>query len=62
MVDGARRIVFFGGAGVSTESGLPDFRRTDGRYSQSYDYPPEVIVSGNFFDFNPAVFYLFYRE
>ena len=62
MVDGARRIVFFGGAGVSTESGIPDFRSTDGLYSQSYDYPPEVILSRTFFDNNPAVFYRFYRE
>ena len=62
MVDGARRIVFFGGAGVSTESGIPDFRSTDGLYSQSYDYPPEVILSRTFFDNNPAVFYRFYRD
>ena len=62
MVDGARRIVFFGGAGGSTESGIPDFRSTDGLYSQSYDYPPEVILSRTFFDNNPAVFYRFYRE
>lgn len=62
MVDGARRIAFFGGAGVSTESGIPDFRSTDGLYSQSYDYPPEVILSRTFFDNNPAVFYRFYRE
>ena len=62
MVDGARRIVFFGGAGVSTESGIPDFRSTDGLYSQSYDYPPEVILSRTFFDNNPAGFYRFYRD
>ena len=57
-----KSMVFFGGAGVSTESGIPDFRSTDGLYSQSYDYPPEVILSRTFFDNNPAVFYRFYRD
>ena len=61
-VQESNRIVFFGGAGVSTESGIPDFRSTDGLYSQSYDYPPEVILSRTFFDNNPAVFYRFYRD
>ena len=62
IIDGSDNIVFFGGAGVSTESGIPDFRSTDGLYSQSYDYPPEVILSRTFFDNNPAVFYRFYRD
>ena len=48
-VDSARRIVFFGGAGVSTESGIPDFRSVDGLYNQTYDYPPETILSRSFF-------------
>ena len=55
-------IVFFGGAGVSTESGIPDFRSTDGLYNQKYDYPPEVILSHSFFMKNPAEFYRFYRD
>lgn len=55
-------MVFFGGAGVSTESGIPDFRSPDGLYSQKYDYPPEVVVSHSFFMRNPAVFYDFYCE
>ena len=59
---GAQRIVFFGGAGVSTESGIPDFRSPDGLYSQRYDYPPETIISHTFYVRNPAVFYRFYRE
>lgn len=61
-ISGSRRIVFFGGAGVSTESGIPDFRSTDGLYSQHYDYPPETILSHEFFEENPAEFYRFYRE
>ncbi len=56
------KIVFFGGAGVSTESGIPDFRSEDGLYSQNYDYPPETIVSHSFFVKKPDVFYRFYRE
>lgn len=55
------RIVFFGGAGTSTESGIPDFRSVDGLYSQSYQYPPETILSHTFFMANPAQFYRFYR-
>jgi len=56
------RIVFFGGAGVSTESGIPDFRSVDGLYSQKYDYPPETILSHSFFVRNTAEFYKFYRD
>ena len=62
IVDRSRRIVFFGGAGVSTESGIPDFRSVDGLYHQQYDYPPEQILSRSFFDENPAEFYRFYRS
>ncbi|MCI9547148.1 MAG: NAD-dependent protein deacylase [Lachnospiraceae bacterium] len=54
-------IVFFGGAGVSTESGIPDFRSVDGLYNQQYDYPPETILSHSFFMNNPQEFYRFYR-
>ena len=54
-------IVFFGGAGVSTESGIPDFRSTDGLYSQQYDYPPETILSHSFYKSNPGEFWRFYR-
>ena len=54
-------IVFFGGAGVSTESGIPDFRSTDGLYRQEYQYPPETILSHTFFERNPKVFFRFYR-
>ena len=61
-VDESRRIVFFGGAGVSTESGIPDFRSVDGLYHQKYDYPPEEILSRSFFDARPEEFYRFYRE
>ena len=56
------RIVFFGGAGVSTESGIPDFRSVDGLYSQKFEYPPETIISHSFYRRNPAYFYNFYRE
>ena len=56
------RIVFFGGAGVSTESGIPDFRSVDGLYSQKFDYPPEQIISHSFFVRRPEYFYRFYRE
>ena len=56
------RIVFFGGAGVSTESGIPDFRSTDGLYNRQYEYPPETILSHSFFLENPEEFYRFYRN
>lgn len=55
-------IVFFGGAGVSTESGIPDFRSTDGLYHQKFDYPPETILSHAFFYQHPEYFFKFYRE
>lgn len=55
-------IVFFGGAGVSTESGIPDFRSVDGIYSQHFEYPPETIISHSFFRRDPAYFFRFYRE
>ena len=56
------KIVFFGGAGVSTESGIPDFRSVDGLYSQKFDYPPETIISHSFYLRDPAYFFRFYRE
>ena len=56
------RIVFFGGAGVSTESGIPDFRSVDGLYNQKFEYPPEQIISHGFFERRPAYFFRFYRE
>ena len=62
MVDESRRIVFFGGAGVSTESGIPDFRSVDGLYHQRFDLPPETILSHSYFMRNPEGFYRFYRE
>ncbi len=62
MIDDASSIVFFGGAGVSTESGIPDFRSEDGLYNQKYRYPPEKILSRSFFDAHTAAFYDFYRE
>lgn len=61
-VDESRKIVFFGGAGVSTESGVPDFRSQDGLYNQKYDFPPEKIISHHFFLEKPQEFYRFYRE
>ena len=61
LVDGSDNIVFFGGAGVSTESGIPDFRSTDGLYHQQYDYPPETILSHTFYESKPEEFFRFYR-
>ena len=61
-VQESKRIVFFGGAGVSTESGIPDFRSVDGLYNQKFDYPPETIISHSFFLKNPEYFFRFYRE
>ncbi len=61
-IDESKNIVFFGGAGVSTESGIPDFRSVDGLYNQKYDYPPETILSHDFFYDNTRVFYQFYKE
>lgn len=62
MIDHSSRIVFFGGAGVSTESGIADFRSTDGLYRQQYAWPPEQILSHTFFMQHTAEFYRFYRE
>ena len=56
------RIVFFGGAGVSTESGIPDFRSVDGLYNQKFEYPPETIISHSFYERRPEYFFRFYRE
>lgn len=61
-VNQSRNIVFFGGAGVSTESGIPDFRSVDGLYEQQYDYPPETILSRSFYVKNKSEFYRFYRN
>lgn len=62
IIDDSRKIVFFGGAGVSTESGIPDFRSVDGLYNQKYKFPPEMIISHSFFERNPEEFYRFYRD
>lgn len=62
IVAGSDNIVFFGGAGVSTESGIPDFRSVDGLYNQKYDYPPETILSHTFYRRKPEEFYRFYRD
>lgn len=62
IIDTSCRMVFFGGAGVSTESGIPDFRSVDGLYNQKYDYPPETIISHTFFRTRPKEFYRFYKE
>ena len=62
IIDESENIVFFGGAGVSTESGIPDFRSEDGLYHEKYSYPPERIISHSFFLTNPEVFYRFYKE
>ncbi len=61
-IEGSDNIVFFGGAGVSTESGIPDFRSQDGLYHQEYQYPPEVIISHSFYVSNPEEFYRFYKN
>ena len=61
IVDESDNIVFFGGAGVSTESGIPDFRSVDGLYNQQYKYPPETILSHSFFARNPEEYYEFHR-
>ena len=62
IIDSSDRIVFFGGAGVSTESGIPDFRSQDGLYNQKYDYPPETIISHTFFMKHTEEFYRFYCD
>lgn len=61
-VQSTQRIVSFGGAGVSTESGIPDFRSQDGLYHQKYDFPPETILSASFFQQQPEEFFRFYRD
>ena len=61
-IDQSSNIVFFGGAGCSTESGIKDFRSVDGLYSESYEYPPETILSHSFFEARPDVFYKFHRD
>ena len=62
LVGNSDNIVFFGGAGVSTESGIPDFRSVDGLYNQKYDYPPETILSHSFYLYHTEEFYRFYRD
>ena len=62
IINESNNIVFFGGAGVSTESGIPDFRSVDGLYNQKYDYPPEEILSHTFFERHTEYFYNFYRD
>ena len=62
IIDKGKRIVFFGGAGVSTESGIPDFRSVDGLYNQKYAYPPETILSDTFFYTHTEEFFEFYRD
>ena len=61
LIDGSDNIVFFGGAGVSTESGIPDFRSVDGLYNQTFRYPPEAILSHTFYEKHTEEFYQFYR-
>ena len=61
-VEESQRIVFFGGAGVSTESGIPDFRSVDGLYNQKFEFPPEKIISHSFYEANPEYFFRFYKE
>ena len=62
IIEHSNNIVFFGGAGVSTESGIPDFRSVDGLYHQKYDYPPETILSHTFYRRNPEEFFRFYKD
>ena len=62
LISSSNNIVFFGGAGVSTESGIPDFRSVDGLYHQKYDYPPEEILSHSFFLYHTEEFYRFYKD
>ena len=62
ILQNSKNIVFFGGAGVSTESGIPDFRSKDGLYNQKYDYPPEQILSHQFFFSHTKEFYKFYFD
>ena len=61
-IEDSSNIVFFGGAGVSTESGIPDFRSVDGLYNQQYDYPPETMISHSFYKRYPEEFYRFYKD
>lgn len=61
LVDAAKSVVFFGGAGVSTESKIPDFRSDDGVFQQKFDYPPEMMLSHDFFEYKPKLFFQFYR-
>ena len=62
LIDSSNKIVFFGGAGVSTESGIPDFRSVDGLYHQKFKYPPETMLSHSFYVSHKEEFYEFYRE
>ena len=62
IIKNSDNIVFFGGAGVSTESGIPDFRSVDGLYNMKYKYPPETILSHSFFNQKPEEFFEFYKE
>ena len=62
IIKKSKKIVFFGGAGVSTASGIPDYRSVDGIYNQKYKYPPEVMLSRSFFDSNTEEFYKFYKD
>ena len=62
MIEKSNRIVFFGGAGVTTESNIPDFRSADGLYQEKYHYPPEQVVSHTFFEQKPELFYDFYKN
>ena len=61
-IEESKQAVFFGGAGVSTESGIADFRSVDGLYNQKFEYPPETIISHSFYEQNPSYFFRFYRE